>query len=205
MKRYFISGIGTEIGKTIASSVLTEAWQADYWKPVQSGDLHHTDSMKVRDLISNSRTRIFPEGYRLNTPASPHLSARLDGIEIDLEAFEVPETNNTLIIEGAGGLLVPLNDSDLIIDLVPKFEAEIILVISHYLGSINHSLLSLEAIRARKLPLAGVVWCGQPNPESEAIIGKMSDIEVLGRVDFMKEINRENVRKQSLKFKKELV
>src|ERR1700753_1865673 len=144
-KPLFVTGIGTGIGKTIVSVILVEKLQADYWKPVQSGDLQDTDSDKIRSLVSNDKTRIFPEAYRLTQPFSPHKSAAIDNVTIDPDAFVVPVTDNMLIIEGAGGLMVPLNNNFLMIDLIKKLNAEVILVSRNYLGSINHTLLSLEA------------------------------------------------------------
>src|SRR4051812_24407900 len=133
-KHYFVTGIGTGIGKTLVSAVLTEKLKADYWKPIQSGDLENSDTLKVKALVSNSITIFHPETYCLTQPFSPHKSANLDGIEIDPARFVIPPTNNTLIIEGAGGLMVPLNDNFLIIDLIKKLNAEVILVSQNYLG-----------------------------------------------------------------------
>src|SRR5579862_4812258 len=125
-KCFFVTGIGTEIGKTVVAATLVEKLQADYWKPVQSGDLDNSDSLKVKNLISNEKTRIFPETYRLTQPFSPHKSAAIDGITIEAEKFILPETENTLIIEGAGGLMVPLNSNYLMIDLIKQLNAEVI-------------------------------------------------------------------------------
>src|ERR1700712_618792 len=123
----FITGIGTGIGKTIISAVLVEKLKADYWKPVQSGDLENSDTLIVKNLISNSSTIFHPEAYQLTQPFSPHKSAAIDGITIDPVKIIIPETENTLIIEGAGGLMVPLNNQFLIIDLIKKLNAEVIL------------------------------------------------------------------------------
>lgn len=169
-KTYFIAGIGTDIGKTVASAVLAEALSATYWKPVQAGDLHHTDSMKVRSWCSEKVT-VLPERFRLNTPASPHLSARLDGVSIQASDFTVPQTEGNLLIEGAGGLMVPLNDNGLLyIDLVKAWNFPVILVSRHYLGSINHTLLSLELLKQSGIEVHALVFTGTPNPESEAAI-----------------------------------
>ena len=125
MKKYFVTGIGTEVGKTIASAIITQALKADYWKPVQAGELNHSDRMKVEALIDNDRTKFHPEAYKLNQPMSPHAAAERDGVEIDISSLKTPHTNNHLVIEGAGGLLVPLNDKDTILNLI---ESLIILV-----------------------------------------------------------------------------
>ena len=119
-KKYFVTGIGTEIGKTLISSILVEKLNADYWKPIQSGELESSDTIKVKNLISNTVSKFHPEAYQLTQPFSPHYSAKLDGISISLDKINLPETAQTLIVEGAGGLMVPINDKDLMIDLIQK-------------------------------------------------------------------------------------
>jgi len=183
MRRFFVSGIGTGIGKTIVSAVLAEKLQADYWKPVQAGDLHCTDTSTVKKLIANTRTQLHPERYLLKTPASPHYAAQIDSVEIALNDFELPKTDNTLIIEGAGGLLVPLNNKgEFIIDMAKHFDAEIVLVSQNYLGSINHTLLSVEAIEKRGLKVAGIVFNGASNPATEDYILAYTQWQLIGRI-----------------------
>jgi dethiobiotin synthetase len=150
-KRYFVAGIGTDVGKTVASAVLVQALQADYWKPIQAGDLENTDRMKVQNLVSNATSIFHSEHYLLPYPLSPHASAAIAGVEVDVEAIQIPETMAPLIIEGAGGLMVPINYEVLYIDWVKKMELEVILVSRHYLGSINHTLLSAEAMKSRSI------------------------------------------------------
>src|SRR6478609_6633469 len=169
--KIFITGIGTDVGKTIASAIVTEALEADYWKPVQAGDLDNSDSHKVRTLVSNTVSQFHDNSYQLNTPASPHLAAELDGITIDLKQIKEPKTKNNLVIEGAGGVFVPLNDTDCVIDLIQK-DYKVIVVSRHYLGSINHTLLTVEALQNRKLTIAGIVFSGDENTASETIILK---------------------------------
>lgn len=169
-KPLFITGIGTGIGKTIVSAVLVESLKADYWKPVQSGDLDDSDTLKVQSLVSNNQTVFHPEAYRLTQPYSPHKSAALDGITIDPSTIKMPQTNNTLIIEGAGGLMVPLNDTFLMIDLIWQLDTEVVLVVKHYLGSINHTLLSIEALQRRNIPIKALIFNGEPNESSEEVI-----------------------------------
>ncbi|MBU3680481.1 MAG: dethiobiotin synthase [Flavobacterium sp.] len=181
-RKLFVTGIGTDVGKTIASSILVEALQADYWKPIQAGDLDHSDSNKVKSQISNSKSQIFENSYKLNTPASPHYAAQLDGITIDINQIKEPKTTNHLVIEGAGGLLVPLNDTACIIDLIQK-DYEVILVSRHYLGSINHSLLSLEALKSRNISCAGIIFSGDENPATESIILSKSGVKCIGRIE----------------------
>ncbi len=183
MTKLFITGIGTDIGKTVVSAILVEKLKADYWKPVQSGELDHSDTMKVKALVSNPVSVFHPESYRLNTPLSPHHSAKIDGIKIDPSKIILPETSNEyLVIEGAGGLMVPLNSEYMVIDLAKDLKAELILVSKAYLGSINHTLLSIEAIKQRELPLRGIIFNGNPNIESEQVILEYSGVKCIGRI-----------------------
>jgi dethiobiotin synthetase len=193
MKKIFVTGIGTDVGKTIVAAVLTEALDADYWKPVQAGDLLNSDTLKVKELISNSTTKFFPETYRLTQPMSPHAAADIDGVTIDLEAFQLPNTTNNLIVEGAGGLMVPLNGEELIIDLIKQLNLETILVVSNYLGSINHTLLSLQVLKQKSINVIGIIFNGETNPESEKYILKYSGIPCLGRIKKHQKITKEIV------------
>jgi len=181
MRRIFVTGISTEVGKTMASAVLVEAMQADYWKPVQAGDLDHTDSDKVRELISNSRSVIHPSAYALNTPMSPHAAAEIDGVQIELKHIVPPDTENHLIIEGAGGLLVPLNDTDTILDLI-KPTYKVVVVSRHYLGSINHTLLTLDKLIDKGIR-PYLLYSGDPNPSTETILERRTRVPVLGRME----------------------
>ena len=194
MTPYFITGIGTDIGKTIVSAVLTEKLRADYWKPIQSGDLENSDSIKVGRLVSNSLTKIHPEGYRLSQPFSPHKSAHLDGLKLDIDSLKLPITNNRLIIEGAGGLMVPINEKHYIVDLISHFKAEVILISKNYLGSINHTLLSIELLKNRKIPIKGIVINGESDPYSEEAIFLHSDLKLIGRIPFAKGLNPDIIR-----------
>lgn len=180
--KLFIIGIGTDVGKTIASAIITEALEADYWKPIQAGDIDNSDSHKIQAYISNPKTKIFPNSYKLNTPASPHYAAELDNIEIDLKQITEPETANHLVIEGAGGLLVPLNEKDTIADLIKK-EYKVILVSRHYLGSINHTLLTVEALKQRDNAVAGIIFNGDKVESTEDIILKKTGLKMIGRIE----------------------
>jgi len=193
MAKYFITGIGTGIGKTLVSAIVTEKLKADYWKPIQSGDLDTSDSLTIGSLISNTKTIIHPESYRLTQPLSPHLSARLDGIEIDLNQIQIPVTENNLIIEGAGGLMVPLNETELIIDLIKKLNVEVILVSQNYLGSINHTLLSLNLLKQYGIPVKGIIFNGDENAETERYILQYSQAKKLGYVPHLSQIDREQI------------
>ncbi|TDO84051.1 dethiobiotin synthetase [Flavobacterium chryseum] len=180
--KLFITGISTDVGKTITSAIVVEALEADYWKPVQAGDLDNSDSHKIKSKISNSKSKIFENSYKLNTPASPHLAAEIDGITIDLKQIEEPKTENHLVIEGAGGIFVPLNDNDSIIDLIQP-DYKIIVVSRHYLGSINHTLLTIEAIRNRDFEVAGIIFSGSENKSTEDLILNKTNIKCIGRID----------------------
>lgn len=180
--KLFITGIGTDVGKTIASAIITEALEADYWKPIQAGDVETSDSHKIKQYISNTKTQIFPNSYLLNTPASPHLAAELDDVVIDLKKIQEPVTQNHLVIEGAGGLFVPLNDTDTIADLI-RTDYKVIVVSRHYLGSINHTLLTIEALKQRNIDIAGIVFNGNELPSTEDIILKKTGLTMIGRIE----------------------
>jgi dethiobiotin synthetase len=185
--KLFITGISTDVGKTIASAIIVEALEADYWKPIQAGDLEHSDSHKIENYISNDgqrsrRTVIHENRYAFSTPASPHLAAERDGITIVLKNIVEPKTENHLVIEGAGGLLVPLNDTDCIVDLIQP-DYKVVVVSRHYLGSINHTLLTIEALKTRKLNIAGIIFSGNENKATESIILKKTGVNFIGRIE----------------------
>lgn len=180
--KLFITGIGTDVGKTIASAIITEALEADYWKPIQAGDIDNSDTHKVKRYVSNATTRFFPNSYLLNTPASPHLAAALDNTSIDIKNIIEPETQNHLVIEGAGGLFVPLNDTDTIADLIQP-DYKVIVVSRHYLGSINHTLLTVEALKQRNMAIAGIVFNGDAMPSTEDIILSKTGLKCIGRIE----------------------
>lgn len=188
------------MGKTLVSAILVEALKADYWKPVQAGSLENTDADFVRQNISNADIVIHPEAFRLTKPMSPHAAAKIDGVNIHLKDFHLPKTKNNLIIEGAGGILVPLNEKRLVIDLIERLKTEVIIVVRNYLGSINHSLLTIEAAQTRKLNVLGLIFNGEPNEASEQIILKHSKLKMLGRIFPEKEINRETILRYATEF-----
>ena len=180
--KLFITGIGTDVGKTIASAIITQALEADYWKPIQAGDLDNSDSHKIKSKISNTKSLIHPNAYTLNTPASPHFAAELDGITIHLKNIKEPKTQNILVIEGAGGVLVPINTTDCIIDLIQP-DYKVIVVSRHYLGSINHTLLTFEALKSRNIKVAGILFSGNENKSTEAIILSKTEAKLIGRIE----------------------
>lgn len=191
MKQYFVTGIGTDVGKTVAAAILTEALQADYWKPVQAGGLDFTDTDTVKSLVSNEQSVFHPEAYRLKMAASPHKAAAAEGVEIDVQGLQLPNTQNNLVVEGAGGLMVPLNKRYLVLDLVQQLGLEVVLVSRNYLGSINHTLLTAEVLRYRKIPVAGIIFNGEENATSEDFIVKYTGLRRLPSIrqeaDFCKE------------------
>ncbi len=201
MSRIFVTGIGTGVGKTIASAVITEALHADYWKPVQSGSMEGTDSETVGSLISNKKTKIHQEAYCLRLPISPHAAAKAENVHIQIKHISVPATKNNLTIEGAGGLMAPLNNKELMIDLITAWQAKVILVVSHYLGSINHTLLSLSVLQERKIPLAGIIYNGIANAASEEVIESYGKVNVIGRISREKKINAAVISKYAKDFK----
>lgn len=180
--KLFITGIGTDVGKTIASSIVVEALMADYWKPIQAGDLDNSDTSKVQKFVSNTKSQYYDNAYKLNTPASPHYAAQIDNVEIELSAICEPNTNNHLVIEGAGGILVPLNATDCIINLI-KADYRVILVSRHYLGSINHTLLTFEVLKSRGIGVAGIIFSGDENKATEEIILQKTAAKFIGRID----------------------
>ena len=181
--KLFITGISTDVGKTVASAIITEALEADYWKPIQAGDLENSDTHKVRDYVSNEKSVFHRNSYALNTPASPHLAAELDKLRIDLNEIKEPETTNeNIVIEGAGGIFVPLNDTDMVVDLIQP-DYKVVVVSRHYLGSINHTLLTIEALKNRKINIAGIVFSGDENVATESIILNKTGINCIGRIE----------------------
>ena len=180
--KLFITGIGTDVGKTITSAIITQALEADYWKPIQAGDLENSDSHKIKSKVESRKSKVHLCAYEFRTAASPHLAAEIDGITIDLKQIVEPKTKNHLIIEGAGGVLVPLNDNDCVIDLIQK-DYKVIVVSRHYLGSINHTLLTIEALKNRKIVVAGIVFSGDENKATEEIILNKTKAKFIGRIE----------------------
>ena len=189
----FITGIGTNVGKTVVSAILTEALQADYWKPIQSGVVEGKDSDTVKSLISNTKTVFHPETYLLQEPLSPHFAAKLDGVEIELDKIQLPQTANHLIIEGAGGLLVPINATQYVIDIAKQLDFEIVLVISNYLGCINHSLLSIDYLKRNHFKIKALVFNGEFESEvKQAIINYSSNSKIID-IPTLNSLNKQQI------------
>ncbi len=206
MKRIFVTGIDTGIGKTFVSAILTEALEADYWKPIQAGDLDDSDTDRVRRLISNSKSVLHPEAYRLTRPLSPHAAAAAEGVVIDLDVVRnsMPLTKDRdLIIEGVGGVMSPVNDSFVVMDLIKNLDADAVIVSKHYLGSINHTLLTIDAMRRKGLPIVGIFFNGKPVQSSVDFILRYSGMKPLGSIDEEETFDKETVKKYAQLFRKE--
>lgn len=202
MNTYFITGTSTDVGKTIVSAILVEAMEADYWKPIQAGELDNCDTKKVKHLVSNTRSTFHPNSYALKTPMSPHAAAEIDGIEIKLEGIRRPKTSNLLVVEGAGGLLVPLNDSDTVFDLIEQKD-KVIVVSRHYLGSINHSLLTIKLLQEKGFDVS-VIFSGDENSTTESIIQRMTGARIIGRINEEELFDKKIVKKYAQLFKEQL-
>ena len=177
-----ITGTDTNIGKTVFAAGLVGLLDGAYWKPVQAGLDDGTDTETVRHLSGLPEDRFFREAWRLNTSASPHLAAEIDGVAIDPDALAPPPTARTLVIEGAGGLLVPLTRKTLLVDVFARWRFPVVLCARTGLGTINHTLLSIEALRRRDIPILGVVLIGDAHAENRRVLGEMSGVRVLGRL-----------------------
>jgi len=198
MQKIFVTGISTGVGKTIVSAISTEALLADYWKPIQAGDLDNSDTARVKSLISNDKSKFHPCSYELKSPMSPHAAAEIDGIRIDRFHINEPETENNLIIEGSGGILVPLNEEDTMFDIIMP-DYKVVVVSRNYLGSINHSLLTINWLLHKGYDVS-VIFSGEENPHSENIILHKTGVSLLGRIDEEKEFNKEVIKKYADKF-----
>jgi dethiobiotin synthetase len=210
MRPIFITGIGTDVGKTLISAIVTEALNADYWKPVQAGFADGTDAEWVKEHISNKVSVVHDELYRLHTPASPHIAARKDGIRIDLDTIVLQAASlqaltapRPFVIEGAGGLLVPLNDHQMVADLAAALQARIVLVSRNYLGSINHSLLTAAHCCSKGLDVAGWIFNDDYLSYEDEIV-QWSGYPSLGSVPHMPVINRDTIHAEAMRLQEGL-
>ena len=202
MTPIFITGTGTDVGKTLISAIITEALQADYWKPVQAGFADGTDSLRIQEMISNKKTKIHPELYLLKMPASPHIAAPDEGIKIKIKEIvtHLPKTKNQLIIEGAGGLMVPLNDKELTLHLIKKLKAKVIIVSKNELGSINHSLLTAAVLKKEKIKVAGWIFT-EEYKSYEQEISSWSGYPVIAKINHLPVISKEAIKAEALKIR----
>ncbi|HUZ58090.1 MAG TPA: dethiobiotin synthase [Hanamia sp.] len=200
MKPIFITGTGTNIGKTLVASIIVEALQADYWKPVQAGFADGTDSLFIQNIISNTQSEIYPELYRLKMPASPHIAAPAEKKKIKIKDImaHLPMTKNQLVIEGAGGLMVPLNKKELYLDLIKKLKAKVIIVSKNELGSINHSLLTAYVLKKEKINVAGWIFT-EEYKSYEKEIGLWSSYPVITRIKHLSVISKEIIKTEAIK------
>lgn len=206
--RIFITGIGTGVGKTISSAIITESLQADYWKPVQTGLTEGTDTDTIKSLLSNPVSKCHREAYCLKEPASPHLAARLEGITINVKRItEIADTyqpaNRPFIIEGAGGLMVPITDTIFTIDLIRQLKARVIIVAGNYLGSINHSLLTASVLKQEKIPVLGWIFSGDTHSNEDEVVA-WSGFPKLGRIPQAIHIDKAFVKEQAEKLSLQL-
>ncbi len=192
--RLFITGTDTGIGKTMVSAILMAGLNGKYWKPIQSGLEEMTDTELIRKMTGFDDDHFYPETYRLKLPLSPHASAAAENISIDLNAFQFPETDHHLIVEGAGGIMVPLNDHHFMLDLIKKLDIPVLLVTRSELGTINHSLLSLEQLRRHGINVFGVVMNGPKNPGNRDAIERYGNTQVLAEIEPLSNINLQTLR-----------
>ncbi len=193
-ERFFVTGTDTEIGKTVVSTMLMCGLDATYWKPIQSGLEEETDTQFVQRVSGVSNDKIILEGYRLNTPMSPHASADIDGVSISLSDFELPEYQTKhLIVEGAGGLIVPINWEDTVLDLIEQFNIPVLLVARSSLGTLNHTLLSLKALRDRNIEVFGVVLSGDIHDSNRETIAHFGKVPVF-EIERLEEVSYESLK-----------
>lgn len=204
-KHIAIAGIHTGIGKTITSAVVAEALGADYWKPVQAGGLDNTDTDIVRSLITNGSGRVHPEAMRLTAAMSPHAAAAIDGVVIDHTNFTFPDTDKLLLVETAGGLLSPLYGNATMAEFIEYYKLPAILVSNNYLGSINHTLLTIEVMQKRNIPIEALVISGERNKDSEDYIESYTGIPITARIPFMDPLNHGEIVKCAAAIREKLI
>jgi dethiobiotin synthetase len=184
-----VTGTDTDIGKTVFAAALAGALGAHYWKPVQAGLDDGSDRERVARLSGLPEERLLPEAYRLLTPCSPHRAAEIDGVAIDPARLALPAVDGPLVVEGAGGALVPLNDTLLYADMFARWQAPTVIVARTALGTINHSLLTIEALRTRNVPILGIAFIGDAVEDSEATICRIGKVRRLGRLPRLDPLN----------------
>lgn len=203
MSGLVVAGIGTEIGKTVCAAIVAEALGADYWKPVQAGGLDSTDTDVVRGLVSGEDRIFHPEAYRFTVPASPHAAAAADGVKISIDKLSLPLTPNRLVVELAGGLMVPLTPSILNVDLLERWQLPVVVVSNYYLGCINHTLLSVELLRQRNIPIAGLIFNGDVVAESRSVILSYTNLDCMLEVPRVDAVTSEFVKTYAREFRYE--
>lgn len=200
--KYIVTGIGTDVGKTVVSAIVSEALQSSYWKPVQAGDLDNSDSIKIGKLTDH--VTVLKEGFCLTQPMSPHAAAEIDGVKIELEDFTIPEVEGNLIVEGAGGLMVPINSDGLTYaDVFQKWNLPAIVVSRHYLGSINHTLMTIEILKSRNVEIEGIIFVGDENQATESIILNNTELKMIARIPMAEELNKAFILSEAEKLRKQ--
>ncbi|MEC7005108.1 MAG: dethiobiotin synthase [Bacteroidota bacterium] len=200
--RIFVTSIDTNVGKTVCSSILCAGLGYDYWKPVQCGDLDFSDSMKVKSY--SPLTKVHAESFQLNAPMSPHEAAKLESMDISINDFKLPKSEE-IIIEGAGGVMVPLNyKGNMIVELASMFKAKVIIVFKNYLGSINHTLLTIDKVKSVGLDILGLLVVGDEVTSSERIIEDATQMNIIARIPIVDRVNQKWVKEQGLKVKNKL-
>ena len=200
--RIFVTSIDTNVGKTVCSSILCAGLGYDYWKPVQCGDLDFSDSMKVKSY--SPLTKVHAESFQLNAPMSPHEAAKLENMDISINDFKLPKSEE-IIIEGAGGVMVPLNyKGNMIVELASMFEAKVIIVFKNYLGSINHTLLTIDKVKSVGLDILGLLVVGDEVTSSERIIEDTTQMNIIARIPIVDRVNQKWVKEQGFKVKNKL-
>lgn len=202
MNSYFITGISTDVGKTIAAAIITEALEADYWKPVQAGELDYCDTKKVDLLVSNSKTKFHKNSYALQTAMSPDAAAKIDGTSIDIKKIKRPKTKNNIVIEGAGGVMVPLNNKHSILDLISP-DDKVIVVSRHYLGSINHTLLTVNLLKQKGFNVS-ILFSGHEHKSTETTIKSLTKVPIIGRIDEEPYFDKNVISEYAVNFRKTL-
>lgn len=190
-----VAGIGTDVGKTVVSAILAKIFHADYWKPIQSGNEELSDGAKIASWLKDENHHIHETTYSLQAPLSPHHAARKENIKIAFEAFKVPTTKKNLIIEGVGGVLVPISLHHHTLELFKSWNCQWVIVSKHYLGSINHTLLTAEILKLNKIPILGLVFNGLQNKDTEDAILEMTKLPLLGRLFQEPQINTKTLQK----------
>ena len=196
-KGLFVTGIGTDVGKTVTSAVITKALEADYWKPAQCGDLDNSDSVKIARLTG---LQTLPEAYRLQAPMSPHAAADLEGIELSINQIELPESEKPIVVEGAGGVMVPFNSKETYLDLMVKLNLPVVLVTRHYLGSINHTILSWKVLKEAGLNVVALVISGNAHESTESHFATQMDVPFI-RINELEEVNSEAIAAEAERLK----
>lgn len=199
MHKIIVAGIGTHVGKTVVSAILMTLLKADYWKPIQSGDEGHSDTNRIKQWMGEKYI-IHRPAYQLKAPLSPHHAARLENISINLDSVAVPQATRSLIIEGIGGILVPLTHTTHTLELFHSWNCKWVIVSKHYLGSINHTLLTYEALKQRHVSILGILFNGTPNPDSESVILNYTQLPCLGRLYPEKKLNLSVIQRYALEW-----